>query len=283
MKPMGPMLLRLALVLLVGYAGLCLVVYLTQARLVYFPGPPPGATPDALGLPFRELALETSDGVRLSAWFLPAADAHGAVLVSHGNAGSIEHRIDLAQAFREHGWSVLLYDYRGYGASAGKPGEDGTYRDAEAAYDHLAAVEGLAPARIVLYGESLGAAVAFELARRRPVAAVIAESAFTSVPELGAEVYPFLPVRLLARIRYDNLAKIGELGVPLLLIHSPQDEIVPVSHGQRLFEAAREPKQLLLTGGGHNDGGFRVRAQWRAEVGRFLDEVRARSTSPDQR
>lgn len=263
---------RFLVILAIGYLALCLVVYLTQAKLVYFPGPPPRATPADFGLEFREFGLVTQDGVRLHGWFLPRPDARGAVLVSHGNAGTIEGRIELARAFLELGWAVLLYDYRGYGKSAGTPDEEGTYRDAEAAYEHLTTVEGFAPERLVLYGESLGAAVTFELARRRPCAAVIAESAFTSLPDVGARAYPFLPVRLLARYRYDNLAKVAELSVPLLLIHSPSDEIVPVEHGRRLFEAAREPKRWLQTEGGHNDGGFQRRAEWRAEVGKFLAE-----------
>lgn len=268
-----PLLLRFLVILAIGYAALCLVVYLTQAKLVYFPGPAPRATPADFGLEFRELQLRTRDGVGLHGWFLPAQDARGAVLISHGNAGTIELRIDLARSFVELGWSVLLYDYRGYGKSAGRPDEEGTYRDAEAAYEHLTTAEGFTSERVVLFGESLGAAVAIELARRHPCAAVIDESAFTSLPDVGAKAYPFLPVRLIARFRYDNLAKVAELGVPLLLIHSPADEIVPVEHGQRLFAAAREPKHLLLTEGGHNDGGFQRRPEWRAEVGRFLDEL----------
>lgn len=279
---MGPLLVRLLVIAVLGYLALCAVVYFTQARLVYFPGPAPLGTPAELGLAFRELALTTSDGVRLHGWFVPVADARGAVLVAHGNAGSVEDRIGLARTFAELGWAVLLYDYRGYGKSAGKPDEEGTYRDGEAAYDHLARVEGFTPERIVFYGESLGAGIAFELARRRPVAAVISESAFTSLPDVGADVYPYLPVRLLARIRYDNRAKIGALGVPVLLVHSPQDEIVPVAHVHALFAAAREPKRLLLTAGGHNDSGFRLRAEWRAEVGRFLEELHS-GTLPDAR
>lgn len=264
------LLLRLALVLVAGYGLVCLLVYLFQARLVYFPGPAPRTTPAQFGLAFRELELATDDGERVHAWFLPHPAARGAILVSHGNAGNIGDRLELARAYFELGWSVLLYDYRGYGKSTGTPSEAGTYLDAEAAYEHLARVEGLAPERIVLHGESLGVAVAFELALRRPVAGVIAESGFTSLPDMAAEVYPYLPARLLARIRYDNLAKVARLSVPLLLVHSPDDEIVPVAHARRLSAAAREPKRLLLTSGSHNGGGFLNRKEWRAKVGEFL-------------
>ena len=264
------LLARLMLVCLAAYAGLCLLAWLFQARLVFFPGPVPRLDPATFGLAHREVELATGDGERLHAWFFPHSGAEGAVLVCHGNAGNIEGRIELARAFLDLGWAVLLFDYRGYGRSTGSPSEAGTYLDAEAAYEHLKEVEGFAPERIVPYGESLGVAVALELALRRPCAALIAESGFTSIPDMAAEAYPFLPARLLARIRYDNLGKIGRLGVPLLLLHSPADEIVPVAQAERLLAAAREPKRLLLTGGGHNGGGFVQRAEWRAEVGEFL-------------
>lgn len=271
-----PFILRALCLLAVGYAALCLLAFVFQARLVYFPGPAPRLDPATLGLAHRDVELVTADGERLHAWFFPRAGAPGAVLVCHGNAGSLEQRIELARAFLGLGWAVLLFDYRGYGKSTGSPSEEGTYRDAEAAHACLTVAEGFAPERVVLYGESLGAAVALELALRRASAALIAESGFTSLPDMAAEVYPFLPVRWLARIRYDNLGKIARLGVPLLLVHSPADEIVPVAQAERLFAAAREPKRLLLTGGGHNDGGFTRRAEWRAAVGAFLDGLTAR-------
>lgn len=264
-------LLRLLLLAVAGYALLCALVFLLQARLVFFPGPPPRVDPAAFWPGAHGVEFGTSDGERLHGWFFPREGAAGAVLVCHGNAGSIEDRLGLARAFLDLGWAVLLFDYRGYGRSTGTPSEDGTYRDAEAAHEHLAHVEGFAPERIVLHGESLGAAVALELALRRPSAGLIVESAFTSIPDMAAALYPFLPARRLARIRYDNRAKVARLGVPLLVVHSPADEIVPFAHGERLFAAAHEPKRFLRTGGGHNDGGFVLRAEWRAEVGRFLE------------
>ena len=258
--------------LALAYAALCLFVFLSQARLVYFPGPPPGIDPASVGLDFRELRFRAADGVELHGWLLQAPSARGAILFCHGNAGSIEHRLEAGSALVAMGFSVLLFDYRGYGASQGEPSEEGTYLDATAAYEQLLA-QGFAPGAIVVHGESLGAGVALELATQREVAAVVAESAFTSVPDLGARIYPWLPVRLLARHRYENRAKVGKLGVPLLLIHSPMDEIVPFDHARTLLEAARDPKELLVTEAGHNDGGFLRRAEWRAAVQRFLERA----------
>lgn len=256
-----------------AYAGLCLVVFLFQGRLVYFPGPPPTTTPAALGLDHRDLHLVTADDVRIHAWFLEAPEARGALIFCHGNAGSIENRLHAARVFLGMDLSVLLFDYRGYGASEGSPTEDGTYLDAEAACDALLEESGLTADRIVIYGESLGAAVAIELARRREVAAVVTESAFTSLPDLGAELYAWLPVRLLSRFRYDNLGKVDSLNAPLLIIHSPDDEIVPYAHGERLFAAAAEPKQFLTTQGGHNDGGFLRSEEWTERVSAFLADA----------
>lgn len=262
---------RLLAVSALAYSAFLLLVFAFEARLVYFPGPPPEETPADHGLPYEDVRLRTADGVALAAWFLPAAGSDaGAVVFSHGNAGNIAVRLPGASAFLDAGLSVLLYDYRGYGASEGKPSEEGTYQDAVAAYDWLVEQRGIPPQRVVAYGESLGGAVAIELARRRPVAAVFAESTFTSLPDLGARLYPFLPVRLLATIRYASADKVADLGVPLLVAHSPEDEIVPFDLGRALYDAAREPKAFLETEGGHNDGGFLRRPEWRRAVEEFL-------------
>ena len=258
----------LVLVLVVGYLAVCALLYAVQDRLVWFPGPAPAVDPGALGLPFEEARITTEDGVALHGWFLPGGP--DAVLVSHGNAGSIAGRLAHAEAFLGMGRSVLLYDYRGYGRSEGRPGEEGTYRDAVAAFDWLVA-RGFAPGQITAYGESLGAAVTVELARRREPGRLVLEHAFLSVPEIGARVYPWLPVRLLSRIRYDSLAAAPELRLPVLVVHSPGDDLVPIAHGRQLHEALPGPKQFLETGGGHNDGGFLQRAEWREAVRRFLD------------
>jgi fermentation-respiration switch protein FrsA (DUF1100 family) len=255
------------------YLLVCLLVWWRQDDLVFFPGAPPATTPRAAGLAFEEHEIATEDGERLHAWTVGGArpgDARALILHSHGNAGSIEHRIDAAAAFVELGFAVLLYDYRGYGRSSGTPSEAGLYRDARAAWRHATEVLGWPPGRIVLFGESLGGAVAIELACRADPAAVVVEETFSSLPDVGARVYPWLPVRLLARTRMASAAKLAGLRAPLLVIHSPDDEIVPFELGRRLFEAAREPKAFLATGGRHAQGGFRLREQWVGEVRAFL-------------
>ena len=260
------------------YALACLAFWILQERLVWWPGPAPSRTPDDVGLPFRDLWLETRDGERIHAWLvLPretsAAAPRGAVLLAHGNAGNIGMRLEYARAFTAMGLAVLLLEYRGYGGSSGRPTEDGTYVDAETAYDHLVAVEGFQGRRIVAFGESLGGAVAIELALRRPVAAVIVEDTFTSAADVGSKLYPWLPVRLLGRVRYDSIGKLGRLDVPLLVLHSPEDDLIPFEHGRRLFEAAREPKRFLPTQGRHDEGGFLLRDDWIAVVRSFVEDA----------
>lgn len=253
------------------YALVCLAAWWFQDRLVWYPGPAPTLTPASIGAPFDDLELAARDGATVHAWHVHADAPRGAVLVCHGNAGNVENRLPLARAFRELGYDVVLFDYRAYGRSRGTLSEEGTYLDGEAALDHLAA-RGFGPERTVVYGESLGGAVAIELARRRPVAALVVEDTFTALTEVGAEVYPWLPVRWISRARYDSLAKVRDLRVPFLVIHSPDDRLVPFAHGRRLHDAHPGPRALLETSGAHGGGGFLQRADWIERVGAFLRE-----------
>ncbi len=240
------------------YLAIGLLLFLTQSRLLYYPNLPSRAvvaTPARIGLAYEEVMLTAEDGVRLHGWFLPAGDKpRGVLLFFHGNAGNISHRLDSLRIFHDLGLSVLIFDYRGYGQSEGKASEAGTYRDAEAAWRHLTESRGIVENQIVLFGRSLGAAVAAHLAASRRPGALILESAFTSVPDLAAKYYRIYPVRWLSRFRYDAMADLGSVNCPLLIVHSRNDEIIPFSHGRALFEAAREPKAFLELSGGHNDG-----------------------------
>jgi uncharacterized protein len=257
------------------YAFFVAVLWLLQSRFIYYPGTGRAivATPSADGTPYEDLTIETSDGERLNAWWVPAESPRGAVLLLHGNAGNISHRIEYAQMFRRLGYSTLLLDYRGYGKSTGTPTEQGTYEDAESAWRWLTTTRRVPGRDIVLFGESLGGGVASWLAARHDARALILASTFTSAVDLGSELYPFLPVRLVSRFRYDTLTRLRDVREPVLVVHSPQDEIIPFSHGRQLFEAAREPKAMLQLSGGHNEGLVFRREEWVKQLAAFLDKT----------
>jgi uncharacterized protein len=249
--------LRILFIGIAAYAVVVAYVWFAQNSLVYFPqvGRDNPATPLAAGLRFEDLRLKTGDGETLGAWWVPASDspAKGAVLLLHGNAGSIADRIMYLSHFTAMGYGVLLVDYRGYGRSTGSPDEEGTHADARAAWRWLTTERGLRPADIVLVGESLGGAVAATLAAQVQPRALVLLSTFTSVNDLGSEIYPWLPVRLISRFRYDTLRGVQEYRGTVLVVHSRDDEIVPFAHGQRLHAAAGPRGRLLEMRGGHNE------------------------------
>ena len=249
---------RLLVWALAVVVGILVLVLFFEEKLIYFPHREMEVTPADLALPFVDCWLTTEDGARLHGWFFPLEGARVTVLVCHGNAGNISHRLDRVLLMRSKlQTEVMLFDYRGYGRSEGRPGEQETYRDARAAYRFLTDRRQVAPQQLVLFGESLGAAVAVQLASEVPAKALVLESAFTSIPDMARAIYPFLPVRSLLRTRYDNLAKIAEIGVPLLVLHGNRDEVVPFEQGEKLFEAAPEPKRFYaIPGAGHNDTFF---------------------------
>ena len=259
------------------YAVILLLVFLFQARLVYFPEVARAvvATPRAVGLDFEDVQL-AADAETLHGWWVPAQAARGEVLVLHGNAGNISHRLEDLGMFNRLGYAGLIIDYRGYGRSSGTPSEEGTYRDDEAAWRHLTEARKLGPRDIVVFGESLGGGVATWLALQHPPRALVLASTFTSVPTLGAQVYRWLPVRWLARIQYNNLERIARVDAPVLIAHSKDDDIIPFGHGQALFAAANAPKQFLEMRGGHNDGFVFGREEWVRELGSFLERAEKR-------
>ena len=224
---------------------------------VYHPTHPWEATPADIGAPFEDVTFAASDGLKLSGWFMPAptnsARRDWAVLACHGNGGNISHRVGLYQALLNMGFNVLAFDYRGYGRSAGRPNEAGTYRDAAAAWDWLRQ-KGFAANHIILHGESLGGGIASELALREPGAGgLILQSTFTSIPAIGAELFPWLPVRMLSTIKYDTKSKLPGIKVPLLVMHSRSDTLVRFHHSEENFAAANQPKVFQELRGDHND------------------------------
>lgn len=247
-------------VLVIGgmlYGAICAYVFFMQARLIYYPNLPSReltASPADIGLQYESITITTSDDIRLHGWFVPADKARGVMLFFHGNAGNISHRLELLAIFHDLGLSSLIIDYRGYGQSQGKVSEQGTYLDAEAAWQYLTRERNIQPENIVVYGMSLGGAIAADLAARQQPGGVIIGSSFTSIPDMGARLYPFLPVRLLSRFSYDTRESLKSVSCPVLVIHSREDEIIPYKNGTILFEAAKEPKSFLEIHGSHNEG-----------------------------
>jgi fermentation-respiration switch protein FrsA (DUF1100 family) len=244
---------RLLLFAVALYLGACVVLRLLENAFIYHPhGPSDWVTPPA-SLHAEDVWLRSSDGTRIHAWWCPAPDAKGALLYCHGNAGNLSYRHESVAELRQAlGTSVLIFDYPGFGRSDGKPNEAGCYLAGEAAYDWLA--QRVPPEHIVLFGKSLGGAIATDLAVRKPHAALVLVKTFTSIPDMGQQLFPWLPVRWLVGHEYDTRGKIGRCPRPIFIAHGDCDRIIPLSHGQQLFAAAPEPKQFfLMKGCDHND------------------------------
>jgi len=246
---------RAARVLLIAYLVVLVVVMFLEESIIFLPSVYPEGDWQPARLAVEDAWFQAADGTKLHGWYLPHPRARAAVLFCHGNGGNITHRAHALHVLnRRVGVSVLMFDYRGYGRSEGKPDEPGILADARAARTWLAARENIRESDIVMMGESLGGAVAVDLAARDGARALVIESTFSSLPDVGAYHYAWLPVRLLARTRLDSLSKIGNYRGPLLQAHGDRDTIVPIEFGRRLFEAANQPKQfLVLPGHDHND------------------------------
>jgi hypothetical protein len=243
------------------YLALVVLAYSFQRNLLYLPDRSV-STPAASGLPdMATVTFATADGLTLASWYRPAAGKERETIVYfHGNGGHVGYRGPRVRPYLDAGYGVLLVEYRGYGSNPGKPTEAGLYADGRAAMRFLAA-SGVPAERVVLYGESLGSAVAVHIAgeqaeRSSPVAAVVLEAPMSSAVDVGAYHYPLLPVRLLMKDRFDSKSKVGGIGTPLLIVHGEDDWVVPIDFGRAVFAAAQEPKQAVwIPGGGHENLG----------------------------
>ena len=257
------------------YVLLALMLFLFQDRMVFLsnlPGRALTATPRDAGFDYEDVTLETSDGLKLHGWYVPAAQARGVALFLHGNAGNISHRLDSIAIFRELGLDTLIIDYRGYGQSQGKPSEQGTYLDAEAAWHYLVSNREVAADRIIVFGRSLGGAVAAWLANQYRPAALIIESSFSSALEMARKLYPFMPVRLITRLDYPVKLYVSRLHCPLLVIHSRDDEIIPFTMAEAIYNSAAEPKSLLEIWGDHNNGFLLSGDRYLSGLNEFIQE-----------
>jgi len=242
-----------ALVAMLAFGGMLGTMLLFEEHYIYFPEAEIGRTPADIGLGFTEQRFRTADGLLLHGWYIPAAGSRLTLLHFHGNAGNISHRLPLYRQWHDLGLSVFAFDYRGYGRSEGKPSEEGLQRDARAAWQALSAIDGFSAGRTLLAGRSLGAAVAAGLASEVGAAGLALETPFTNVSEMAEHHYPWLPLRWLARSRFDTLAAVSRVHIPLLLISAEDDQIVPAGMAERILAAANAPKRHIQLPGGHND------------------------------
>ena len=246
---------------------------------IFFPEGELVGSPRDVGLEYEDVSFVTEDGVDLHGWFVPGR-SETTLLWFHGNAGNISHRLGNLALFHEAlGVNVFIFDYRGYGRSGGRPTEAGTYLDAEAALEHLRSRSGREPRfedDLILFGRSLGCAVAVEMATRYRVRGLVLESPFTSIHAMARAAYPFLPTGVLMPLvgaRYDSLAKIGAVASPLMVLHGELDEIVPMEQGVEIFEVANGPKWFYpIPGAGHNDTYQAGGSEYLAALGRFIQE-----------
>jgi fermentation-respiration switch protein FrsA (DUF1100 family) len=241
--------------LVIGYLAIVVLMMFLEESMIFLPSSYPDDDWQPGGITFEEVRFEASDGTRLHGWYVPHENPRATILFAHGNAGNLSHRADLLRILHDRvGASVMIFDYRGYGRSEGKPNEEGVLADARAARRWLAQREGIAESDIVMMGRSLGAAVAADLAAEDGARGLVLESTFTSLPDVAAHYYPWLPVRLIMRTRLDSKSKIARYKGPLLISHGEADTIIPIDFGRGLFEAANEPKQWLsFPNRDHND------------------------------
>ncbi|MFQ5500315.1 MAG: alpha/beta hydrolase [Candidatus Zixiibacteriota bacterium] len=261
------------IIIIAGFFVLMLAyLYFNQKNMVFLPSRELSVHPDQLGLEYDDIYIETVPDQRIHGWFISAPDrkTDKVVLFCHGNAGNISHRLETAEFLTSLGADVLLIDYRGYGLSDGEVGEESAYADAMAAYQWLLKEKAGSADRIVIFGRSLGGAVAIELATKVECGGLIVESTFASIKDMAQRMFPFLPTGLLLRYGFDSVGKIAQVNCPVLVTHSQDDDMIPYEMGCKLFEAAVEPKQFVELSGGHNDRQYLQLQTYRNAIWVFL-------------
>jgi fermentation-respiration switch protein FrsA (DUF1100 family) len=247
-------------------------VKLIEKNSIFFPSKLIEFNPESIKLGYEDVYFYSSDSQRLFGWFIPSSQHKFVILFFHGNAGNISHRLEKITIFYNLGLDTFIIDYRGYGRSSGKPSELGIYLDAQAAYDYLIKEKHIASEKIVLYGESLGAQAAVDLASKNKVGALILEGCFTSAKDISRTLYPILPTVFLS-VHFDAKAKIAKIPYPKLIINTRDDEIVPFRLGQELFAASPEPKMFLELSGGHNSAFLDSGDKFSEKIKEFLNQI----------
>jgi fermentation-respiration switch protein FrsA (DUF1100 family) len=248
-------------------------LFIQQPRMTFFPDDRLVMTPAEWGLPYEEVSLHTEDQLSIHGWYIPHPTATKTLLFFHGNGGNISHRGDSVVIFHRLGLNVLIIDYRGYGRSEGQPDEPGMYQDAAAAWRYLTEQRGFDAKQILIFGRSLGGAVATRLASQVEPAALILESTFSSAGDMAGHLFPLLSPVLLLRYSFDSEEWIRQVKSPLYMAHSPDDEIIPYRLGKKLYTAAPSSKRFFEMRGGHNDGFLLSQPGYELGLGKFISDL----------
>jgi hypothetical protein len=253
------MLLRLGILVLIALFGFYLFItvllYLFQSKYVFAPYREIEARPSEIGLDYEDIKFDSIDGIKLAGWYVPAkVKTKYIILFCHGNAGNLSHLMSTLKIFHALDLDTFIFDYRGYGESEGVPSEQGTYNDALSAWRYLVIKRGIPPEKIIIFGRSLGGSIAAWLAKRHTPKALVIESTFISMEALFKDIYPYLPIKLLLRYKYKTQEYLKDVSCRVLVVHSPQDELIPFSHAQTLYEGISSDKTFLQISGDHIDG-----------------------------
>ncbi|MCK4351892.1 alpha/beta hydrolase [candidate division WOR-3 bacterium] len=260
-------------ILVAGLVFLWFFIKYFEQKSVYFPTKGIEATPEDIGLEYEDVFFKTTDGVRLNGWFISNPKAKATLIFCHGNGGNISHRLESISGFHKIGLNIFIFDYRGYGRSGGRISEEGTYLDAVAAYNYIISREDVNKDAIIAFGRSLGCPIVIELANRVKVAALICESSFTSIMDMTKKIYKVRIPRYFLFYKYDALSKIKSVDVPKLIIHSKDDEMIPFYHGEQLFQASKEPKELYALTGSHNEGFLIASYEYLENIKAFIERI----------
>ncbi len=264
--------INLLKMLIYGYLTILALMYIFQSKLIYFPTTNINTNPNSVGLEYQSIIFESNDKTKLHAWYIPKKDAKTTILFLHGNAGNISHRLSSIELFNSLGMNVFIFDYRGYGLSEGSPSEQNTYDDAKNAWNYLLKDKNIKAENIIIFGRSLGGAIAAKLGSSAKPKAIILESTFTTIKELASDVYPFVPEALI-HFSYETTKYLKDINYPILVIHSEDDNIIPFKYGEAIFKNANEPKTFVKIRGDHNYGFLQSKDIYLPALKKFLQEL----------
>ena len=265
--------LGVVVVALVAFAGLLVAC---ERKLIYHPTLYPQGywEPGAMGVSVEDVDFQAEDGVELHGWYVQSLEARATLLWFHGNAGNITHRLQNIKLLEPLKLNIFIFDYRGYGKSAGEPDEQGIYMDSQAAYDFVTQEKNIAPEKLILFGRSLGGVFAVDVAEKNPAAGLILESVFTTAQDMAKKMFPILPIGWAISSKLDNVNRVADLKLPKLFLHGDQDEVVPYKLGRQVFTAAGEPKEFYeIKGARHNDTIFVGGEPYFATIEQFISKV----------